>query len=171
VIYASFVPEPRHRARPPRSLLPVAVCAAVALFAASCHIPPLSLFFGGETRLDVAVSPHLNGDAPVAVEVVFAYDKAVYAQLLTMSAKTWFASRDQFLRDHANGKREIESQMWQWVPGQVVPAMPLEYHVGARGGIIFAGYASSGDHRQTFDPQQNVRLELGDHELSVAQSG
>ena len=142
---------------------------AVSLAAGACHIPPLSLFFGGESQMQVTIAPQLNGNAPVAVEVIFAYDKALYQQLLTMDAKTWFAQRSQFIKDHASGKPLFDSWMWQWVPGQTVAPVDLEYHVGNRGGVIFAGYASAGSHRQTFDPEQDLRLQLGDTDFTVSQ--
>jgi hypothetical protein len=148
-----------------------AVTAAAALAASSCHLPPLSLLFGGESHMQVTISSHLNDDGPVAVEVVFAYDKSLFEQLLKMDAKTWFAQRDQFVHDHANGKPMFDSRMWQWVPGQKVAAIPLEHRTGARGGLIFVSYAASGDHRQTFDPNQDLLLALGDKDFTVAQGG
>lgn len=147
-----------------------AATAAAGLAVCSCHVPPLSLFFGGEIQMQVSISARLNSNAPVAVEVVFPYDKALYQQLLKMDAKTWFAQRDQFMHDEANGKHLFDSWMWQWVPGQAVAAIPLEHRSGARGGLIFASYASSGAHRQSFDPDQNLRLDLGDQDFTLAQS-
>jgi type VI secretion system protein len=158
------------RARPrPRVAAAAAAALALALAASSCHLPPLSLFFGGESRLEVTISKRLNNNAPVAVEVVIAYDKALYEQLLKTDAKTWFAQRDQFVRDHANGRRLFDSWYREWVPGQAVAAIPLEYRIGARGGLIFISYATSGDHRQTFDPERDLRLDLREQDFTVAQ--
>ena len=160
---------------------------AVLALASGCHPFRVSLWFGGPSKIKVeAIAAHMNHDTPVAVEVLFIYDKATLDQLLAMDAKTWFAGRDQFIRDHA-GKVETSAQVtvpevtqatafdswkWEWVPGQdltTIPAMTLEYKMGALGGVIFATYSTPGSHRQRIDPQQDIHLALGDTDFTAKQ--
>jgi type VI secretion system protein len=145
---------------------------AVLLLAAGCHLFKVSSWFGGSSKLEVAsVSPRMNHNSPVAVEVVFVYDQGVLDQLLAMDAKTWFAQREQIIRDHAS-QGALDSWKWEWVPGQslqTIPAVPLEYKTGTLGGVIFASYSTPGSHRQRIDPQLDILLTLGETDLTVKQ--
>lgn len=162
--------SPAHRGLLPGLRLALLLCAVAAGVAAvACHLPRVGLFFGGESQMRVAISPDLNRAAPVAVDVLVAYDQSVLLQLEQYTARQWFAQREQFLRDHQGPQRQFDSWEWEWVPGQLVSAIPLSYKVGSRGGVIFASYASDGAHRQTFDPQRDVILTLGASDFTVSQ--
>jgi type VI secretion system protein len=100
--------------------------------------------------LHVQVAPDANQNAPIPVDLVFAYDKAVAAALAELSAADWFARKAQMRRDDP-GRQAFEIWEWEWVPGQEVPAIEQSVPAGARrwvrGIFVFANYRSEGPHR------------------------
>jgi type VI secretion system protein len=144
----------------------VASVALAALLVSSCGLPKRTRnLFGGNLLMDVSVSPELNGNTPVAVDVLVVYEKDLFKELLKLSARQWFEQREQLLRD--NPKR-VGSWSWEWVPGQEVGEITLELNLGSAGGIIFADYLAPGEHRQRFDPHEHFRLVLGDSSFSIS---
>lgn len=115
--------------------------------------------FGGKFLVDVTVAQGLNGDAPVAVELVVPYDASLLPTLQAMTARQWFTEREQFYRDHPGA---TDHWHFEWIPGQQVEALHLSYRVGAAGGVVFASYFSPGAHREAFDPHDTrFALALG----------
>lgn len=122
--------------------------------------------FGGNALLEVRVDANLNHDYPVAVELILLYDKALDDELTGLDSKTWFASRDQYRADYS--KSQYESWYWEWVPGQVVAPQQFRYETGAVSAILFASYASPGDHRaRVAPPDQNMALHLRKDDFTV----
>jgi type VI secretion system protein len=120
--------------------------------------------FGGMLPVEVRVAPDVNGDSPVAVDLVVVYDQKVADSLLKLPSSEWFSKREQFVKDYP---KELALQSWEWVPGQTVDPLTISYHLGARKVILFADYRTDGEHRATVDPQQPFRLVLGANDLSV----
>jgi type VI secretion system protein len=139
--------------------------AVTVLLLSSCGLPKKTRnLFGGKTQMEVAVSPQLNGNAPVAVEVVVFYEKAVFQQASALTARQWFQQREQILRDNP---KQIDAWKWEWVPAQEVPAQTLNFRLGAAGALIFADYFEPGEHRVRFDPHEHFRLLLGESSFSI----
>ena len=120
--------------------------------------------FGGQLPFDVVVAPDANEDSPVAVDLVFVYDKKLLETLLKTPASEWFANREQFLKDYGNA---LVVETWEWVPGQQIDRMSVAYRPGARRVVLFADYVTEGEHRATADPQEPFRLVLGARDFSV----
>lgn len=121
--------------------------------------------FGGKSQVAVVVDDDLNSDFPVAVELVFVYDKALAQQLLEKEARQWFEDREQIFRD--SPKKALESWRWEWVPGQVVATQTVSYRVGARAAVLFAGYSAPGEHRKRLKVGQSIHLHLARHGFTV----
>lgn len=156
--------------RPRPALVRLGVLLLAVCLVASCGVKrKVSRLFAGDVKVEVSVSPQLNGNAPVPVEVVVLYDKGLLETVLQKSAQDWFANREQFIKDNSPSK-SFDSWKWEWVPGQTVEPFKLSYRIGARGGVVFAGYASAGNHRQAIDPQLNIALDLGPTDFTVKQS-
>lgn len=157
--------------RPRQALVRLGVLLLAVCLLASCGIRrKVSRMFAGDVKMTVTISPQLNDNTPVPVEIVFLYDKALLESVLQKSAEDWFANREQFVKDNSPDKK-FESQKWEWVPGQTVEKpLNLSYRIGARGAVIFAGYASPGSHRQAIDPQLDIALDLGPTGFTVKQS-
>lgn len=154
-------------AEPGRSVAAIALAAVAAacLVLGGCAVLGSGATFGGETTLTVSVASDLNRDFPVPVEVVYAYQKKLAAEVLALSASQWFAGREQFARDHPGG--DYRSWYWEWVPGQAIPPQELEYAVGAQDPIVFVGYSSPGDHRQQVPLSPALTLTLGRDDFTL----
>jgi type VI secretion system protein len=148
-----------------------AVRTFVFLFAASAGVAMLSSCsmkqkvrsaFGGELPMHVVVVPEANEDSPVAVDVVVVYDRKLVDDLLKLSASQWFATKAQFMADH---DRKVAVQGWEWVPGQKVDPISIEYRAGAQQVVVFADYHTDGAHRVVVQPQQPFRLVLEERDL------
>ncbi|HEX7154207.1 MAG TPA: hypothetical protein VF618_22155 [Thermoanaerobaculia bacterium] len=120
--------------------------------------------FGGELPVEVKVAPDANLDSPVAVDLLIVYDKKLVEKLLAIPSAEWFAKREQFLRDYP---KQLAVEAREWVPGQQVEPLTLTYRPGAVMVIVFADYATDGEHRAAVDPQQLFRLVLGERDLTV----
>jgi|GraSoiStandDraft_59_1057299.scaffolds.fasta_scaffold127330_2 type VI secretion system protein len=132
----------------------------LALFVGGCSVlPPWRSFFGGTCDMSVRVAPGINQNSPVPVEILLVYDAALLKKVSAMSAQEWFAGRQQFLRDNPPGKG-YGDWFWEWIPGQAVADQSLPYHPLIKGGVIFAGYFSPGDHRFQFLPFGDLSIEL-----------
>lgn len=124
--------------------------------------------FGGKVPVTVTISPKMNQNSPVAVEFVVAYKKPLLEKLLEMPASQWFERREQLLRDYPDG---LDAWSWEWIPGQEVGVIELDFRVGAKGGVIFADYFAPGNHRATFEPHKSIRVALEDNGFTVQPQG
>jgi type VI secretion system protein len=120
--------------------------------------------FGGQLPFDVVIAADANQDSPVAVDMIFVYDKKLLETLLKTPASDWFAKREQFVKDYGNS---LAVEKWEWVPGQLVERISVPYRSGAQRVVLFADYVTDGDHRATADPQEPFRLVLGARDFSV----
>jgi type VI secretion system protein len=102
------------------------------------------LHMRGSLTLWVQVAPLANHNSPIAVDVVMVQDGKLLKQLLGMSAQDWFAKRTDLERT-APGKLHVAS--WEWVPGQKVGSVVVRGTAVADGVVLFANYATKGDHR------------------------
>lgn len=118
--------------------------------------------FGGQLPMQVLVAPDANEDSPVAVDIVVVYDRKLLDELLKLPASQWFATKAQFIADH---DRKIDVQGWEWVPGQKVEPISIDYRSGAKEVVVFADYHTDGAHRAVIQPQQAFRLVLAERDL------
>jgi len=140
---------------------------ALALPLAGCaKLLPFRAFFGGTMKVAVSVPPSINQNSPVPVEVLLVYDASLLGQLNAMTATQWFAQREQFMKTRPPGQG-YQSTFWVWVPGQSVAEQAISYHPLVRGGIVFAGYFSPGDHRIDILPFRDIAISLGARDFTV----
>lgn len=148
-----------------RSVFRLTILGILMVATVSCGLPNrMRSMFGGELPIEVIISPGANEDSALAVELIVAYDEKIVEELLKMPARKWFASREQFFRDHPE---KIDHWKWEWAPGQEVAPLEVSYGIGAKRVVVFADYLVPGDHRATLDPQQPFRLVLGQSELRL----
>jgi hypothetical protein len=147
-----------------RRRLVVALLGLLAPALTACALFGSGALFGGETTVAVSVAADLNEDFPLAVELVYAYEKKLAGELAGKTAADWFAGREQFARDHPGA---FESWRWEWVPGQPAHDVRVEYRVGAQPPFVFAGYSAKGDHRQQVPIGQDFALLLGRTDFEV----
>lgn len=114
--------------------------------------------FGGRGLLDATIASDLNGDAPVALDVVVVYDEAMQNKLVTLGAEAWFDGKKKLIEDFPGTL--VVALHHEWVPGTPRQTTRYEYGSGALATIVFALYDSPGDHRLVFPPGGPVTLRL-----------
>lgn len=122
--------------------------------------------FGGRQDISFRIDEDLNGNTPVAVELIVLYDKDLDDELSALTAQQWFAKRQQILRDFS--REELVTFRWEWTPGQVPLAQRFRYRSGALALLFFASYSSPGEHRARLpSPNHPIRVQLDGREFHV----
>lgn len=117
-------------------------------------------------RMQVTIAADANNNSPVVFSVVLPRNQGVFRKLLDLTAKQWFAQREQLLRDY---RTDLDETYYEFVPGQPVPE--LVQKGGRRNvsqGILFVNYQTSGAHRYTFDAGQAMKVGFGQRSLNFA---
>ena len=117
-------------------------------------------------RVKVNISPQVNNNNPVALDLVLVKDKKLLRKLMKISAKEWFDKRIQYRLDYPK-ETGLSAGSWEWVPGQVVSIDPISLKSKLAGGIIFANYFSPGAHRAVIDVRKSVVINLGMEDIAV----
>lgn len=132
-----------------------------ALLPAGCSL------FGPRVDIDslsLDVAPRANDDSPIAVDFVAANDSELLARLSELTARQWFATREQYQRD-------FRQHLYVWglelVPGQLIEStdFPLEGKP-AVGLLVFANFQSPGAHRLRLEEQRTIRLKFDNREMT-----
>lgn len=145
----------------------IQVCLIGSVLVAGCGLGVRTrALFGGTIAVKVQAAPLANQNNPVAVDVLFVYDRDLLNTLLQMSASDWFAKREQLARDYPQ-QSGFAVWSWEWVPGQIVLPQTLPLQPQARAGVVFARYLSPGAHRARFDPYYGISLELRETDFQV----
>lgn len=107
----------------------------------------------------VIAEPDANRDRPIALDLVLVKDEMALAQLTSLPAGDWFRRRAQFERDFPDGLAVVS---WEPVPGLTLPETELDPDAtaGAIAGLIFADYATPGEHRVRLETGQSVTVRL-----------
>lgn len=115
--------------------------------------------------MQVTIASDANGNAPVILSILFVKNPALLRQVIELSAKQWFAKREQFVRDH---RREIDESYYEYVPGQVL--QPIEFKVSSKAsqGVLFVNYSGAGPHRYVFDTTKPVQISFGSRGVALS---
>lgn len=93
--------------------------------------------------LNVGIDPAANGNSPVALDVVLIKDKNFWKAAPAMTAKDWFAQRDDLERRY---RTKLQVRSWEWVPGQPIPPINVKVPRRFSGAMVFADYPTPGTH-------------------------
>lgn len=132
-------------------LVPIRLAALallVAVAACSSAPPPIDL-----ATLSIESQPDANAGNALAVDVVLVLDAGLEDELLKLPARDWFRKRVQIGRDHPGS---LVVQSWELVPGQSVPRRQVETAKRPVAAVIYADYATPGDHRLRLGRTDNV---------------
>lgn len=111
------------------------------------------------------VDENLNNDAPVTVNIVIAHNEKLLTDLMTMTASQYFEKKAQIQRDNA---KNLDIYHYDIIPGQVLGAQTIRPKKSTGKGIlIFARYASPGDHRQNVGPDRAITLQMGPKDFQI----
>ena len=120
-----------------------------------------------QVRATIVVEADANANTPVTISAVLVYRAKLLAVLQEMTAAQWFQKREQLLRDNP---KDLEELLWEFVPGQQIPAVDQKMHGRALQGILFANYRTSGAHRYFFDPKQQQEWVCGLREIRLQEA-
>lgn len=125
----------------------------------ACRTPKFLCFSSGGLG-DIAInsSPDSNHGRPIAVDLVFVTDKQVWQSLSRLKARDYFATREQIRRDFPKG---YLARSWELQAGQYVPATETRAPCNLVGTLIFADFASEGDHRLSLRKAKAGTVVLG----------
>jgi len=145
--------------------LALALCLAAGLALGACSLLP-SWLGGGRSisRISIDADPEANHNSAVAVDLVMLSDPEAAAAIMKLSARDWFQRRQQFTRDYPDGLRIVS---WEMAPGQILRDAPVNSPSGMTDAIVFAGYRDEGDHRLRLGDGGNVKLMLGEKDVSL----
>lgn len=124
--------------------------------------------FGPRVDLDsltLDVAPRANDNTPIAVDFIAVNDPDLLKQLSGITARQWFAEREQFQRDY----RQLLS-VWglELVPGQFIDRQPFPLEgKRAAGLLVFASYNTPGAHRLRLDDQSDAWLKFDSREMNL----
>ncbi len=109
----------------------------------------------------LVASDDVNGNSPVAVDVVLVTDDALVDRLTALPASKWFDGRADLVASFPKGLRY---QSWELVPGQRLDVSGDTFD-GTRvaGAFVFANYPQAGAHRvriQQFSGTLVVQLDV-----------
>ena len=111
------------------------------------------------------VDENLNNDAPVTVNIVIAHNEKLLNNLLTMTASQYFEKKEQIQRDNA---ADLDIYHYDIIPGQVLGANTIKPKKSTgKGIIVFARYASNGDHRQRIGSDRAVTIQMGPKDFQI----
>jgi type VI secretion system protein len=116
-------------------------------------------------RLQTSLAIDANNNSPVLFSVVVPHNQVLMKKLMEMTAKQWFAQREQLLRDF---RKELDEAYFEFVPGQQVPELTQKVAGGSKQGIIFVNYQSAAPHRYTFDTTQPLKVSFGQRSVTLA---
>lgn len=136
-------------------LLSVASIAGCSLFGSKVSVDGVTL--------DVAL--RANDDSPIAVDFIAVNDVDLLAKLSGLTAKQWFATRDQYQRDF---RQYLHVWGLELVPGQLIESstFPLDGKPSV-GLLAFANYQSPGAHRLRLEDQRSLRLKFDAREMTL----
>lgn len=106
-----------------------------------------------------------NGASATAVDVVVARDEKVADMLAAQPASSWFATRDQIMRDNPG----MDVTGWEIAPGQSVGPDRISFPCGVEAVFVYASYASQGAHRAQLNDLNGVKVTLGARDFQVTQ--
>lgn len=136
----------------------LALLPLVTILGACGVIEQPGLLFGGRGIVEATVAERLNGQRPVAVDLVIVYDAKLQEKLGALSAREWFATRQNYVGVVPEGQMDLWS--WEWVPAQQVEPQRFDYRMGALASLVFVSYDSPGDHRAQLQANRSFHLLL-----------
>lgn len=114
-------------------------------------------------HVKVTISTDANNNSPVIFSVVLPRSQGAMKKLLDLTAKQWFAQREQLLRDY---RGDLTETYYEFVPGQSVPELTQKVGRSVHQGILFVNYQTAGAHRYTFDANAPLKVSFGQRSVS-----
>lgn len=115
-------------------------------------------------KIDFKSAPNANDSAPVKIHVIIAYKEDLAAEIGKMDASTYFQKAKK-LKSDAGEDLDVFSI-------DVVPdsSSSLDITPSSSSGVValmFARYASPGDHRTNVSADYEIQVDLGKNDLKI----
>lgn len=151
---------------PPRSSGIRRFCGLLVLLGlAGCSTPSwLCVFPPGPGTVTLITTPTTNNGNAVAIALVMVTDETAAKQIGALSADAFFTQQTQLLRDFPGG---FTVRAWGLAPGQAARDQSVSGTCNRASTLLFARYASPGDHRQVLTTKSTITVTLGDTDFSV----
>lgn len=153
----------------PRLLRLMGLYSLAALLGCATVMKPVRKVsrLGGEVSVNVTIDDHSNRDMPIAVDILAVADGKTLKDVAAMTAQQWFQKRSNYMRLHPS---VLELYSWEWVPGQQVAPIRVPRTTVAAGIVLFANYATPGEHSAMLPANGTVRLDLGPQDLRISRN-
>jgi type VI secretion system protein len=140
---------------------PLALVAVILLGLSGCARPCLLDQTGSMT---VTAAADANQTSATAVDVTATTETALADRLAGLDASTYFATREQLLRDHP---ATLTVTGWEVAPGQSVGPEPLRFACRTDAVFVFASIRAPGAHRVRLDSLKGLRVDIGREAIEV----
>lgn len=116
-------------------------------------------------RMQVSLTLDANGNAPVMLSILFVKSPALSQKIMEMTARQWFAKRDQIVRD---SRRDLDENYYEFVPGQQVNPLDFKVNRSVKEGILFVNYGGQSPHRYVFETSKPVQISFGSRSVTFS---
>lgn len=116
-------------------------------------------------RMQVSLTLDANGNAPVMLSILFVKSPALTQKIMELTAKQWFAKRDQIMRD---SRRELDESYYEFVPGQQVNPLDFKVNRNVKEGILFVNYGGQSPHRYVFETSKPIQISFGSRSVTFS---
>ncbi|MFZ4410875.1 MAG: hypothetical protein ACOYOH_26265 [Paracraurococcus sp.] len=131
----------------------------LAVFLGGCTTPSwLCWFPAGPGQVSIEAAEDANRHRAVALDIVFVSNAQAAAQVAGLTAREWFARREQLRRDW---REALTIHSWEVTPGQRVPEARLSPPCNLVRSLAFADYATPGEHRAQLGTAARLQVALG----------
>ena len=117
-------------------------------------------------KVNFKVAKNVNGNSPIAVRLVIAYDDGVMGEVSKMTADQFFEQESQLKKDHAN---DMDVISWEVVPGQEMDSESISpTKAYGKGGFVFARYSTPDAHREALADEQVITIHLDEKDFYIS---
>ncbi len=113
--------------------------------------------------LNVGIDAAANKNSPVALDIVLIKDKNFWKTAQAMTAKDWFAQRNDLQRRYG---KKLQVKSWEWVPGQPIAPITVKVPRWLSGAMVFANYPTPGTHSAPL-PRGKVTISLQQDDFTM----
>ena len=94
------------------------------------------------------IAKNAHNNSAIAVDMIVVYNHLLLNELKELSAKQWFDSEKEKLKNDQMRSYQYKSILKEWYPGQIEDIYSITYTSKPLGLIIFANYSNDGFHRK-----------------------
>jgi len=148
------------------SLAPLGMSGCSKVKSTAKGVANRALLRPSPTGLNVGIDADANRNSPVALDVVLIKDKNFWKAAPSMSAKDWFAQKNDLQRRYG---KKMQVQSWEWVPSQPIGPITVKVPRGLSGAMVFANYPTPGTHSAPLPLGSKININLQKDDFTMEQ--